>query len=355
MCSQKILRLLTSVAACGFVLQGCSSLPNSGPGYSLIEKSASAVAGDPAVNIAYALVDISVPIIQYLRDPGAGSLYGNFGVSRGAAPEIHIGTGDVVQITVFESSAGGLFIPADAGSRPGNFITLPAQTVDKAGYVTVPYAGSIRAGGRTLIQIQKEIERKLASRAIEPQAVVALITQRSSDVSVMGEVGAPAKVGISPGGDRILDVISKAGGIRWPGYETFVTLQRGGKRETVYFNTLIQNPSENVAVVPNDTVYVYREQRSFLAFGATGLTGQFKFEQEKLSLADGVARAGGLLDARADPRQVFVYRLEERSSLEKIFQTLTVIRRRFQQCSAPASEILQGCLQLKSSRCGIKT
>src|SRR5215471_12236648 len=38
--------------------------------------------------------------------------------------------------------AGGLFIPLEAGIRPGNFIRLPNQAVDNNGNITVPYAGT---------------------------------------------------------------------------------------------------------------------------------------------------------------------------------------------------------------------
>ena len=35
---------------------------------------------------------------------------------------------------IFEAAAGGLFIPAEAGVRPGNFVTLPNQPIDTKGY-----------------------------------------------------------------------------------------------------------------------------------------------------------------------------------------------------------------------------
>ena len=55
-----------------------------------------------------------------------------------------------------------------------------------------------------------------------------------------------------------------------------------------------------------------------MAFGATGASGQFKFLQEDVTLSDAVGKAGGLLDSRAEPGQVFVYRIEQRSTLEKM-------------------------------------
>jgi polysaccharide biosynthesis/export protein len=76
-------------------------------------------------------------------------------------------------------------------------------------------------------------------------------------------------------------------------------------------------------VAPDDTLYVYQEQRSFTAFGASGNSGQFKFEQEHLLLSDAVGKAGGLLDSQADPGQVLLYRLEHRSNLGKMQMNLS--------------------------------
>ncbi len=248
---------------------------------------------------------------------------GTFGNNKGGPPQVLVGPGDVLQISVFESRSGGLFIPADAGVRLGNYVTFPVQTVDRSGFISVPFAGRIRASNRTLTDIQLEIEKKLEKRAIEPQVIVAFTEQNATAVSVVGDViNSANRFNIRQGGDKILDMVSRAGGIRYPGYETFVTLQRKGIRATVYFPTLVNIPEENIYVAPGDTVYVYREQQKFVALGAVatagqtfGLTGQFAFEQEKLSLNEALAKAGGLIDNRANPSQVFLYRPEFRSVL----------------------------------------
>jgi polysaccharide export outer membrane protein len=272
------------------------------------------------------LVDINKTVLQYQPDVGPGSFFGTFGRTSGPAPVIRVGVGDVVQVSIFESAAGGLFIPSEAGVRPGNFVTLPPQQVDSSGTINVPYAGSIQARGRSLLDIQRDIEGKLSRRAIEPQVVVSLNEQNATEVAVVGDVIYGAnKFRIRLGGERVLDVISRAGGIKFPGYELFVTLQRKGRSATIYFPTLIRSSAENIYVSPGDTVYVFREQQKFVALGAlgsigqtSGLTGQFPFEQEKLSLNEAVAKAGGLLDTRANPSQVFLYRIEYREALEKM-------------------------------------
>jgi polysaccharide export outer membrane protein len=190
----------------------------------------------------------------------------------------------------------------------------------------VPYAGTIRVAGRTLAEIERSIEMELSNRAIEPQIVVSLTEQNATEVAVVGDViNGANRFRVRLGGDRVLDMISKAGGIKFPGYDSFVTLQRGKRRATVYFPTLVNKPAENIYVMPGDTIYVYREQQKFVAFGALasggqtqGLTAQFAFEQEKLSLNEAIAKAGGLLDSRANPGQVFLYRAEYRHALEKM-------------------------------------
>jgi protein involved in polysaccharide export with SLBB domain len=73
---------------------------------------------------------------------------------------ITLGIGDVVSVTIFEPP-GGLFVPSDAGARPGNFVTLPNQIVDSNGNITVPYAGTIPAAGRTPSEVQQAINEAL--------------------------------------------------------------------------------------------------------------------------------------------------------------------------------------------------
>lgn len=301
-------------------LTGCSMISDSGPSRRAVESEATVSATDSsgASILDYALVDLNRFVLPWIEDPGPGSLLRTFGAGHGPQPEIKVGIGDTIEVTLFEAQAGGLFIPVDAGSRPGNFVSLPNQTVDAKGYITVPYAGQIRALNRGTPAIQQDIIDKLKQRAIEPQAIVSIVSQTSTQVTVVGDVNAPGKISINPAGDRVLDAISRAGGIRNPGYEEFVTLQRNGLKGTVYFINLVKDPRENVFVEPGDTLYVYQYQRAFMAFGATGVSGQFKFLQENVTLNDAVGKAGGLLDSRAEPGQIFVYRIETRTTLERM-------------------------------------
>ena len=301
----RIPSILPSVAAlASLALGACTLTPVAGP------ESWDVRAGqqDPT-SLPYSLVKISPPVTRVLAR-AAPRLTG-FRASRRPGG-IRFGIGDIVGVTIFESTAGGLFIPAEAGVRPGNFVTIPNQAVDVNGNISVPYAGAIRARGRTPVQVQQAIVDALKNRAIEPQVIVTLIDQKTSLISVLGDIGRPLRYPASAEGERILDVIARAGGPAGPGPEMWVLLERAGKRALAPFRALIDEPANNVFVFPEDTVYLYREPQTFLAFGALGLQQQIPFGAWRLSLAEAVARAGGLSDNLADPASVFLYRGETR-------------------------------------------
>lgn len=291
----------------------CEVFPTQGPNSLSIQQKEP----ETETRTGYVLVDLSPATISILEKLGPKSLGINF-TNRAGAPSLRLGVGDIVNVTIFEAASGGLFIPSDAGSRAGNFVTLPSQEVDRNGIIQVPYAGAVPAAGRTLAEVKATIEDRLRNRAIEPQAIVTLQESRSTLVTVTGEVNTPARFALARSNDRILDALTRAGGSKWPPYETYVTLLRNGRTGTVYFNRLLTEPSNNIYLQPGDTISVSREMRSFLALGASGQNGFINFEAEKLTLSQGVGRAGGVLDSRGDPAQVFLYRLENRRVVEQM-------------------------------------
>ena len=304
---------LSAVAASA----GCtnSMMPVAGPESWDVRSQAHDVAGTDD-RLPYALVKLTPQVID-VQATNAPRLSAAF-TDRRPPARLKFGIGDVVSVTIFEAAAGGLFIPSEAGVRPGNFVTIPDQQVDNTGNITVPYAGAVLAIGRTPAEVQQSIVNALRNRAIEPQVVVALSKQNTSLVSVLGEVNGPARFPVSYAGERILDEITRAGGPKGQGYDTWVMVEREGKRVTVPFGALVYEPHNNIYARPNDTIYVYREPQTFVAFGASGQQGQFNFDAWRISLAEAVAKAGGLNDTLADPASVFIYRGEARDVAERL-------------------------------------
>lgn len=308
------LRILarTAVLSAMIAHSGCSTLPTSGPTNAL----ARADQLNPA-SLPYALVKVTTDVEDILERNSVR--IGRVFTDRRGPSEIRFGVGDTVSVTIFESGPGGLFTPpADAGLRPGNYVTLPNQQVDTQGNITVPYAGTIKTKGRTAVEVQAAIVSALKNRALEPQAVVALVDQRASSISVLGEVGTPSRFPASASGERLLDAISRAGGPRNPGYDTWVMLEREGRQAAAPFAAILEQPANNIFVRPQDTIYVFTQPQTFVAFGAAGQQGQFPFGAWRLSIAEALGKTGGLNDNLADPASVYLYRGERREVAEQL-------------------------------------
>ena len=291
---------------------GCSIMPASGPLSMDVRSEKHDL--EPAA-LPYAPVKLTPEVVRILGrySPRLSSAFAD----RTPPKAFHFGIGDIVSVTIFEAAAGGLFT-SEAGVRAGNFVTIPNQAVDEKGNIAVPYAGSIPAKGRTPGEIQNDIVDRLKARALEPQVVVALAEQHTSLVSVLGDVRAAGRFPASPSGERILDAVARAGGPVDQGYDLWVSLERKGHRASVPFGALMYEPSNNIYVLPDDVIYLFSMPQTFVAFGASGTQGQFKFDAWRISLAEAVGKEGGLADLQADPGNVFLYRGETREVAKEI-------------------------------------
>ena len=299
----------------------CSLLPGTGPKSDAVEGNATAGVSSNAA-LPYALVDVSADTIGFLSQPNLVTFKGEFPDKR-PKPNQVIGVGDVLNISIFEAAPGGLFTPGQAaGARPGNFVDLPAQAVDQKGSIYVPYAGEIPAAARTIPEIQQAVVARLRNRAIEPQVVISLNQQHSSVVSVLGDVNTPGVLALNSVGERLLALIARAGGPKFEAIESYVTLQRDGKRVRVLLSRVVHDPRENIFIRPNDVIFVTHESPTFTALGALnqnvfGFNSEIPFDVETLTLAQAIGKAGGLNDQQSDPAEVYVYRYEDRHFLEK--------------------------------------
>ena len=250
---------LALAGAVASVLAACTVTPVSGP------KTGDILGGqsDPG-SLHYGLVPVTPRTVDVLA-AHAPRIAGAF-ADRHGPQSIRFGVGDILGITIFEAGAGGLFIPAETAVRQGNYVTLPPQEVDVQGNISVPYAGPIRAQGRTAIELQAAIVDALKDIALKPQAVVSLITQRASQFSVLGDVRAAGRYPVLPSGERLLEAIARAGGTAGLGNESWVVFERDKRRVLVPFGAIVDVPANNIFVRANDIIYVYREPQTFLAW-----------------------------------------------------------------------------------------
>jgi polysaccharide biosynthesis/export protein len=303
-------RVVRAVSLLGLLglATACAMLPASGPTASDVVVQSQA---DPALG-GYVLLDIDERIASISASQPRESFRRVFS-DVGPAPDLRIGVSDSVVVTIWEAGAGGLFSASAAdrsissGSRTA---TIPEQIVARDGTIQVPYAGRLRVAGLRPGEVEQLVVRALQGKAIEPQAVVTISKNLSNTVTLGGEVVNGARVALSSKGDRILDVIAGAGGIRVSAHEAFIRLTRRKHTVSVAYNALLNHPEENIYVLPADVITVVRDPQTFTAFGATGRSEKVAFDTAGITLEEAIAKAGGLNDSRADPGGIFLLRFE---------------------------------------------
>jgi polysaccharide export outer membrane protein len=309
-------RTLQSItAAVGAVLLcGCAGfLPTIGPSRSQIDN-----AKPPPNAAAIQIIDIDEPVIRQLLALRTLRLFsetlGNQRISSRT-----VGAGDVLEVSIWEATPATLFGAAPmstsnaiATSRP---TTLPEQPIDDDGFIFVPFAGRVPAAGKTLQAIEADIVERLANKANQPEVLVRMTHNVSSNATVVGEVNASTRVPLVPGNERLLDALAAAAGVRQPVNKMTIQVTRASNVYSLPLETIIRDPRQNVPLQPGDVVTALFQPYSFTALGATGKNEEVNFETQGITLAQALARSGGLVDARSNPRGVFVFRFEPKTAL----------------------------------------
>ena len=295
-------RLVCAVALFAVVL-ALSACAGSGPsGRDLLSEGSHDTASFALVEIT----DENLDVVSVWHRPSFSAVYGDY-----RPPSLQkVDTGDTVQVNVWEMG-GGLYASTSPQLAQGaQASAIPEQVVARDGTINVPYAGRFRVAGMTTQQVEQAIVKRLQRKAMQPQALVTLTRNISQSATVTGDVTTGARIPLTVKGDRILDVIATAGGIKAPVHEAFITLSRDGTSLTVPMQAILANMRENIYVRPADVITVFRQPQSFTAVGATGKNAVVGFEAAGITLEEAIAKAGGLIDDRSDARGVFILRYE---------------------------------------------
>ncbi|TBY85129.1 polysaccharide biosynthesis/export family protein [Rhizobium leguminosarum] len=237
------------------------------------------------------------PLAYAATDPGLSLMR-----SSGFA-DTRLRRGDVIEVTILDTGEEGLF-----SSTQSKTLNLGRFTVDSTGNVTLPFVGKQRVVDSSTEALQTRIVTGLKGSAVNPQAVVTVVDRPSSGITVNGDVRAAGRFPLTARKERVLDAVALAGGASSAPGSATVTLMRGKQRATVPLQRVIDDNKQNVYLLPDDQIYIDKDSPTFTAFGAFKSVGEFEFEPGRLTLAQALGRAGGLLDDRADARNFYVLR-----------------------------------------------
>ncbi len=301
---------LVSVFAMVLALGACG-LPRSGPNTS--EILAGSVENGGQTNIVYvddrvaqaAAVDIPLGFSRAFLNAGPIS------VDR-------IRPGDKLTVTIWENVETGLMVAPGTSST-----TLSNIPVDQLGNIFVPYAGVVRASGRTTEELRVDITRLLARQTPDPQIIVRREAGEAAVVNVVGGVNSQGVYALSAATRRLTSVLAVAGGVSIDPAGTRITVQRGGESSSIWLRDLYANAANNIFLQPQDRVVVEKDQRYFSVLGASSGQTRVDFLSKNPSVVDALSAVNGLNGNLANPRGIFVFRMESAAIANEVLETDT--------------------------------
>lgn len=289
------------------LLSGCS-LSNSGPSANAIldNSETSRIKG-------LQLVDVNEKVVKKLAESQLQGKFADLFFYQGVNNSL-IGAGDVVEITIWEAPPAMLFggrNATDVGATSTNSVTLPPQMVASDGTIAIPFAGRLSVQGRKPMEVERAIVNKLKGKANQPQVLVRVVNNNTSNVTVVGEVNNSTKMPLTPKGERLLDAIAASGGVKKEVDRTAVQISRRNVTGMMPLGSVIRDPRQNIQLAPGDVVTALYQPQTFSVLGQTGKNDEIPFEAQGISLAQALARSGGLNENLADASGVFVFRFED--------------------------------------------
>lgn len=311
-CFSRGLRLLLLMHA-PLALAACSSLGASGPRTGSIN---SAERNNPNIKVLDVTAGIARRQVEARRQPTFAQALGDgLSVSSILAP------GDVLDISIWEAPPAALFGTAAATGGVGVGIgskamsEVPQQMIDNNGMIIVPFVGPLKVAGLSPMDASRLIVSRLRGRAHLPQAIVRITDNQTANVTVVGDVTSSKRVPLTTKSERILDVLAAAGGVKQQVDKMTIQVTRGSQVVREPLSQLIREPSDNVRMAAGDVVTALYQPYSFQALGALGNNADVNFEGTGLTLAQALARVGGLQDSRSNIKGVFIFRLEDPAML----------------------------------------
>ena len=293
------------------LLSGCSTFPawlaSSGPSVAQVVEQENVDSPIPVVEVSDA---VARRVLAAQRADSFAEV-----LSAKAPPGYVVGAGDVLEVSVWEAPPAALFGAAVVDPRAGltttRQTTFPEQIVNTDGVINVPFAATVPVAGKTPQQIEADLVMRLKGKANQPQVLARVIRNATQNVTVVGEVAASTRMPLTAKGERLLDAVAAAGGVRQPVGKITLQLSRGGKVMAMPLDSVIQDPKQNVYLQPGDVVTALFQPLSFTALGATGKNEELNFEAQGITLAQALGRMAGVRDNQADARGVFIFRFEE--------------------------------------------
>ena len=238
--------------------------------------------------------------IPFLLQAVAASAQKAESASSYPVPILKIGSGDLIQVRMFEN-------PELSGSF----------RVDAAGNIVLPLIGEVPVAGETADAVGAQVANRYVQAGIlkaeSAYATISVVEYATQGITVNGEVKAP---GIYPAlGVRMLnDIIAAAGGETPTAASKVVITHRNDPDQpvTVFYDPSALTPTvPKVQVLPGDSIMVPRAGIVYV-LGDVNRSGGFILDgRQELTIEEAMALAGGSAKAAALNRVQLVRSLKD--------------------------------------------
>ena len=215
--------------------------------------------------------------------------------AQNAQPQYLIGPGDNIRVLVYQNPD----------------LTLETR-VTEGGTITYPLIGVINIGNMTVSAAELAIANALRTGGFikQPQVTILPLQIRSSQISVLGQVGDPGRYPIETFNIRISEMIAIAGGIATTGADiAILTGTRNGQtfRKEIDIAGLFLDSriEDDIVVAGGDIIYVHR-MPMFYIYGEVQSPGSYRIERE-MTIRQALALGGGPT-ARGTERRLTLHR-----------------------------------------------
>jgi polysaccharide export outer membrane protein len=213
-----------------------------------------------------------------------------------------------------------------------------AFTVGSDHAITYPLIGRVQAAGKTLAEIQTEVQTQLTTQGfyLDPQIAISVDEFRSQNVFVVGEVRTPGTYALS-GAMRLVDALAMAGStLPTAGTEAVIVpaesqglvihssaaierevLEPQGYSPSAVTRITLESgvPTENIRLHDGDTVFILRAESIYLA-GEVERPGAYTLRQNTKTILQGISLGGGVTGRGAEKVQIIRVINSERKKLK---------------------------------------